>query len=144
MILLWLFVAVLITWHITELITHSKILKTPRVFSQYVQEFCDDAQEDVPTLGRIISFLTIPIRAINCPFCLSHWVGAAVVFTMEYLDCWSIPLAALMLFPTIRLANLCNDLLWKWTRTPGRSDKVYLHEASDEAIETAYLDRFPN
>jgi len=54
-----------------------------------------------------------------CPFCLSHWVAAAMVILVG-LGClvsWVYALPVWWLAVT-RGANLCNDLLHAWSRTP--------------------------
>ena len=80
-------------------------------------------------------------QLLHCPFCLSPWVALVVVLTFEAQAILAPyvprPAAEWILVPVYalavaRAANVCNDLMHKFTRTP-KYDKlpseVNVHES---------------
>ena len=61
-------------------------------------------------------------EGLLCPFCVSYWVSAAVTAVSWWMvDGWSPPAVFLLWFGGARGAQLLNDVLARWLRTPNRS-----------------------
>lgn len=100
--MLSLFVAALATWQIVEIWHHSSLLAYARSRAE--------TQE-----GKLAYLLA-------CPFCLSPYVALICVVVMLLPSAWwllSVPLQLIVqAFAVSRLANLGNDLAYKYCRTP--------------------------
>ena len=105
-----LIVAVLAVWQSVEIYHHSKVFHSTRAWME------------TEPLGRFLSELQ------NCPFCLSVWVAGFVCVYMVLVKILVAPfgipmMGELLLFPinalaVCRVANLLNDLLHDYCRTP--------------------------
>lgn len=100
-------VAALATWQLVDVIHHSVIARPIRLW----------AQAAVDSGGR----LALVGKAIQCPYCLSHWVAGACVLALIS------PLSPLFRFlalilAAVRLANLANDLVSPYSHPPRAND----------------------
>ena len=121
-----LLIAALTTQATVEAVTHSEILRGLRLIA-------DQAEATPSPAWRI---LLTPVRAINCPYCFSHWAGllACLMLWIAYPGI-GLGLSLLLWLPAVRLANTFNDLLGRRSRTPGRSENPRLDEAGPEELE---------
>jgi hypothetical protein len=111
-------VAALATWQFVEILHHSPLFEEHRVISEVRGRFFDNV--------------------LSCPWCLSCWVayivlcwllptflldfeGPVVFVTLKVLEILRWPLYALAVS---RLANLGNDLTYRFCRTPDRQGKT--------------------
>jgi hypothetical protein len=115
-----LFVAALATWQIVEIWRHSEIMARPRAW--FENKECSE-RDFVRFWGRLAA----------CAFCLSIWVAQVCVpLTHDWhppVRWLEIVLLVLNLIVTglavSRLANLGNDLTYRWCRTT-KHDKLVL------------------
>lgn len=126
-----LLVAALAAQAAVELVNHAQIASGLRLVGDWA--------EDRRFWGWRL--LLTPLRAVHCPYCFSHWAGAAACAGLW----WAWPgigweLAAILWLPTVRLSNIFNDLLGARSRTPGRSEDPRLSEASPEEVEMRLLE----
>jgi hypothetical protein len=103
------------TNRIVEVWWHSALMQTPRLYFKY-------------------GFIKFPFSdALLCPYCISHWVAAAltagITFGLE-LNLWLTPLLWL---GAVFTANLANDLVtWKTPRVNYTED-IELAKTEDNA-----------
>jgi len=96
-------IAAFCTWQVVEIARHGEILTDWRAFA----ESC---------IGGWQGFLA---SLFLCPWCLSVWVGWAVVITMQLFAYFCPELLFLVYGLAVsRTANLLNDLMYHTTRTP--------------------------
>lgn len=93
------------TLGLTELVRHDVRVLT----------FIEWAKEKWPS-SRIVKFVT---ELQSCGFCLSHW-AAAISIALLF-----VPYGKLfhVFFAVTRLANILNDALHKFSRTPNRKQQ---------------------
>ena len=92
-------VASFATWQVVELAHHSEIGWPLRKFARE----CQKREDYYGFFGRLYT----------CPFCLSHWVAAAVLILVLSFGYWLVWLLAI-----VRAANLLNDVFHTSCRTP--------------------------
>lgn len=112
--------AALATWQITEVLHHAEITLPIRRLTN----------GSAPK-GTLWSFLT---KLYNCPFCLAHWVAAAVMVSLFWHDLTGLfPFGKYLIhvLAVVRLANLGNDLAYNYTRTP----RFEVEDESDIEVE---------
>lgn len=124
-------VVALATWQVVETLHHGSIFAKARARCEAQNEFFCDL------------FL--------CPFCLSHWIALVMtLLTLQYFTQridptfseWS--MVIVYAFAVTRLANVFNDTLHKWCRTPGRVkfDEGDLEELEEISQVQSELDSF--
>jgi len=120
------FIAGLAGSQLTEVTNHSKIAFP-------IQKWASETAGKGGLRGFVAAL-------VSCPFCFSHWacggvmlllLGAAAV-TM-YADPWIAPVLAFVPFAlaATRVANLSNDVLYDYLRTP----KHYVEEPEDLEVD---------
>jgi hypothetical protein len=116
----------LATWQLTELLHHSELTLPFRRWT------AGSTQTGVQR--------SLFARGFNCPFCLSHWVAAAVLLSLFWDDLTGFgPLGKYLVWclAAVRLANLGNDLAYERTRTPKFEVEEYDITIEDEPNEEA-------
>ena len=105
------FIAVLATWQIIEIWHHSLLFAGARARVELWEN----------KLGELLV----------CPFCLSPWVAALSVIVLLVpawlqLSGWYVLTAHIIwyAFAVSRLANMCNDITHKLSRTPKSFDGI--------------------
>lgn len=96
-----LIVCGLATWQIVEIWRHGSIFGKARMRAE--------------ALSNSDSAFYLVGDLLNCPFCLSVWVG----FISYGLWCWHYTSLVVIGFAISRLANLGNDFAYFITRSPG-------------------------
>lgn len=113
--------AVIATWHLTEVLRHGSIFEPLRAYADLAPRWM------------------LPIRALACPFCTSHWAALAALLA---LCSGFIGHLLLIWLTTVRIANVLNDVLKPWCRTPGQTPPALtLHNATLEDLEREYIKR---
>lgn len=122
---------------LVELIRHSDLEPF-----EYLRDLSERASS---TTGIWRLFLT-PLRAVACPFCISHWtaLGLVLIIFIQNKTSWNTNLinigitdSLILTLAISALSNILNDLIHRFSRTPNRSSRVYLDEASAEELEVA-------
>lgn len=83
----------------------------------------------------LFRLLVTPLRALHCPFCISHWTSIPVslaVVLASGLDWWWVPVLWL---PITRLSNIWTDLIGDRSRSPGSGINPRLQDAGPEELE---------
>jgi hypothetical protein len=81
----------------------------------------------------------LPLRSVNCPFCLSHWTAAVCI---GLVFCGTPGFWILAWLATVRASNLVNDVFKKFCRTPlSRKPQEILEEVSTEHLEEEFIRR---
>lgn len=99
--MLTLLIAAFAAWQIIEIWHHSALLANKRA----------EAEAQGGTLGKILA----------CPFCLSPWVSLLCLIVLAIPDGWyfgTLLQAAVKSLAISRLANIGNDLVYNFSRTP--------------------------
>lgn len=99
-------IAGLATWQIVEVLHHSKLTLPLNTWAS-----------KTASAGGLRGFIAYLIR---CPFCMSHWVAAAVVLQLvgSRAGWWPYTEYVVWAFAVARLANLGNDLTYELNRGP--------------------------
>lgn len=105
--------AALATWQAVEVIHHAQIAQPIRTWAR-----------DAAAAGGVWAFFG---KAIECPFCLSHWVALTMVVVLSPQS--SLFMWALMTLAAARLANVANDVIGGlgFDRTPKDSEPTPDH-----------------
>lgn len=114
-----LIVAALAAWQAVEIWHHGKIFAEARA----IVELWDDT-----------GFRGFVGAVLSCPLCLSVWVGLVTALIMF----WAVPMLDIIVcgLAVARLANLGNDLVHRWCRTPRSEQYIALTtEATDGGCE---------
>jgi len=97
------------------------------------------SEDNAASMSWVTLGLSWPLRAVNCAFCLSHW---AVAVGIGLMFCGPVGLWLLVWLAGIRTANLINDCLRPFCRTPlTRSPEEVLKEVSTEHLEEEFIRR---
>lgn len=107
-----LLVAALATWQAVEVYHHSHLFASVRARAELLEN----------KVGELLA----------CPFCLSVWVGFVAVISIqadvEEQNLWTWLLVVVVKvfgygLAVARVANLANDITYRWCRTP-KSNKL--------------------
>jgi len=86
-----------------------------------------------------LRWVTMPLQALHCPFCFSHWTGLATAMTLAaVVGCWW--WGFLLWLPITRLSNLVNDVVGDCSRSPGSGNKLQLEDARPQDLEARLLE----
>ena len=88
-----------------------------------------------------LRWAVMPLRALHCPFCVSHWTGLAT--SMGLAPAIGLPWwwGLLLWLPTVRLSNIVHDLIGDRSRTPGSGMSPRLKDARPEDLEAELMER---
>lgn len=123
------------TWQVTETLHHGSIFSRLREWA---------AEVDRESAG-VRRWLLTPVRALGCPFCLSHWAALLLLgpalLALYASGGWSAAgLAPLLWLSGVRASGLLNDLLHRWNRTP-KDENPRLSDATPEQLEQRLIER---
>ena len=97
-----------------------------------------DAAQAAEQAPKGLRWVLTPLRALNCPFCFSHWAAAICV---GLVFCGTPGLIVLLWLSATRAANLVNDLTKTWNRTPPRAPEDVLKGVETEHLEEEFIRR---
>jgi hypothetical protein len=117
---------------LTETVTHGSTWA--RGVGEWAKKASGDSSGTWYRRGAVM-----PLGALGCPFCFSHWAAAAVV---ALLFCGDFGLAVLLWLNTTRAAQLINDAVYGFTRThtPKEPSQV-AQELPDDIFEAECIRR---